>query len=344
MLPFLLAMGALAGDASIHLVFPPGDTPMLDGQPMQVHRTTPDEARMFAEPGTHELRLVDGVGRVQARGSVELPEGFELRCTATRGELDCASASAMHGATEAPEAWGLAGGVSLAVHTDGEWVDVWVDGRRALELRNEPLGLVRMDKGLRRIELRDAGADRGWADGEIQTGHRTAVTLRFDIDRTARFDDGVRWHSGGGAGVPRLARPSATTVQTSTVFGHDLDQPTVHIATSDPWNKAPPRATIPDVVVLHLRNLDREWGDVRIDGEVVAEFRGSELREVRLPPGRHRIAVHEFLEELPYATGTLDTGTAGDITLELTEGEPPRTPTGAHFVADPTPRLDPGQR
>lgn len=68
----------------------------------------------------------------------------------------------------------------------------------------------------------------------------------------------------------------------------------------------------PEIVggtVLVFRSVDGEWVDVRVDGELVAQLRGSNAEErVRVRDGVHHVSFTGFMEEAPYAQGQLTAG------------------------------------
>ncbi len=113
---------------------------------------------------------------------------------------------------------------------------------------------------------------------------------------------------GGLLGMPVGTSTTTTTVQTTTV--------------GDPGFAAPAPAAAPTSVRLVLRSLDGEWADVLVNGKVVAEFRNEDEKVVTIPAGLHTIEIREFMEEVPYAKGRLETGYATTITFGLREGAP----------------------
>jgi len=70
-----------------------------------------------------------------------------------------------------------------------------------------------------------------------------------------------------------------------------------------------------DQVSLVIRNPDRDWLDVRVDGKVVAELRNSAEATVAIDAGTHRIEVLEFMAGEPFYAGTLTTADRDEIVL-----------------------------
>lgn len=80
---------------------------------------------------------------------------------------------------------------------------------------------------------------------------------------------------------------------------------------------APAEPQLPNEVEIVLRNPDNDWTDVRINGEVVAEFRNQREMTVTVRPGTHFIEFVPFMKDTPFASGRLETGTADNIIFGL---------------------------
>jgi len=92
-----------------------------------------------------------------------------------------------------------------------------------------------------------------------------------------------------------------------------------HVHTAAP---PPPQPVAPSRVLLVVRSTDGEWADVLVDGQVVLELYNDQEGQVWISPGTHTIEVKEFMEDVPYATGRLETAYAERITLGITENKP----------------------
>lgn len=75
----------------------------------------------------------------------------------------------------------------------------------------------------------------------------------------------------------------------------------------------PAPAAAPAEVRLVLRNPDNQWADVRVNGQVVAEFRNEREHTVTLRPGVHTVEFVEFMGSEPFAAGRLTTSDADEI-------------------------------
>lgn len=75
----------------------------------------------------------------------------------------------------------------------------------------------------------------------------------------------------------------------------------------------PAPAAVPTEVRLVVRNPDNQWADVRVNGQVVAEFRNEREHTVTLRPGVHTVEFVEFMGSEPFSAGRLTTGDADEI-------------------------------
>lgn len=313
----LLATLADAGEATLTIVHPASARVTLDGEPLIAVPLEPTRSIAYASAGEHALDLHDANGRRLVGAEVLLPQGFEVSCVATDRALTCPTARQTAAGAALPKRWGLQRSPTLVVHSDGTPVDLWLDGALALSLRGASLALVHVTPGVHSLDLREPGGDSGWAAGTFDTRSLETITIRFDQARIGRFDPPTRWRSGGGAGVPTLGPPARATITTTPFPAADLSRPSIDSTLSDPWSDGDEPKQVPTSVDLVLQVASRSWCDVAIDGVIAAEFRGSGERKVSLLPGRHTVEIRPFLEDSPSFTGIIDTGTEGEVTLQI---------------------------
>lgn len=343
MFPLLMLTTALAADASLRIDV---DVPVrvhVDGSRWHAQLETPNRTQNPLAPGRHEVKVMSDRGGVLYTGLVEVPEGYEVRCTWIGGQFDCPTALEIHRPRhaltglpgDAPTVlaaadYGVIGAtvahhdaVELIVRTpDGTWTDVLVDGLVVMELRNERERHTSIAPGVHTLEFRDVMSDRGWAKGQVDTGRLGRITIGVSAEKTVEFYDSRGWISGGGLGVPSIGVPQGVHTEGVSTSSFHWQESSPRVVTLDPWSEEVPAAIVPDSVVLRIRSTDGEWADILVDGELVLEIRNDAEEQVIITPGHHTVEVREFLEEEPYTRGSLITGTAAVVTLGITEDEP----------------------
>ncbi|MCO4746171.1 MAG: hypothetical protein KC912_15345 [Proteobacteria bacterium] len=333
----LLALStASAADASLRVDSDHGVYIEVDGVRWAREAEEPNTTVGDTEPGRREVRVISPHGRVLYTGLVDVPSGYEVRCTWTNRAFDCPQALAIHQPEVTPTAGSRPFGIVLIERTPtpvpefvdlvvratgGTWTDVVVDGLVVMELRNSPEGRVRITPGRHTLEFRDFMSDRGWATGQIDTRLAEVLTVGVSEDKKVTFYDSRGWLTGGGQGVPSVGRPNEMSTTAVVIEEMDLASASLRVE-SFSWTPAAPAAVVPDEVTLRVRSRDGEWADVLVDGKVVLEIRNSDEESVQISPGRHTIEVREFMEEEPYTSGTLETGVSGLVTLGIEEGKP----------------------
>ncbi len=167
--------------------------------------------------------------------------------------------------------------------TDGEWVDVRIDGASVAELRAAGERRITVKPGRHTLELYAFMADAPYHRAVFDT-RDGAFTVAIRKDAAPAIHGSVDWYADG-RGAPRLPRTGA----------------------------------VPAEVVVTLRSLDGQWLDVFAAGRKVAEIRRAGDTRVTLPPGVHDLQFTPFMNSEPWRIGRLDTGVAAGVTLGLHE-------------------------
>lgn len=78
--------------------------------------------------------------------------------------------------------------------TDGEWANVYVDGEKVLEFRNNNKGTVTLTPGLHTVEIRDFMENQTWAKGQVKVGAVAPLKIGFSKQGTVEvYNDPGAW-------------------------------------------------------------------------------------------------------------------------------------------------------
>lgn len=154
------------------------------------------------------------------------------------------------------------------------------------------------------------------------------VVYGAEIALPENADARVRWSRGRFALIETVALPvpPALVVDvTSRVRAGRVPMPSPLppvVVGAPPAGDPTPVAQAPSVV--EFSSIDGEWANVRVDGELVAEFRNGDAKKaVTLDPGPHTVEVRSFMDDDVWAKGTLIVSGGGTIKVGIAEGRAP---------------------
>lgn len=78
--------------------------------------------------------------------------------------------------------------------TDGEWANVYVDGEKVAEFRNNTKGTVELTPGMHTVEIRDFMENAVWAKGQLRVGSVDPLKVGFSKKGTVEvYNDPNAW-------------------------------------------------------------------------------------------------------------------------------------------------------
>jgi hypothetical protein len=170
---------AIAAPAQV-IVAPPPPRPPVAGASVTVTETTTTTS------GSTSSTVTMGVG--MPFFGVVVTEGAPATTTTTTTVTTKAPAP------PPPPARALPAKVEVIFRSlDGEWTDVRIDGKVALELRNQDEGTVWLTPGTHTIELIEFMEDRPYASGRLDTGYAARVTFGLTENQPATVYDHDGW-------------------------------------------------------------------------------------------------------------------------------------------------------
>jgi hypothetical protein len=151
---------------------------LVDGLVVAELRNQP-EAVVWTTPGQHTVEVREFLGR-GSYAAQRIDTGYADTFTFGIREhqpLICYDHPTFQG-WDRPMASAAVGQVQLVVRSsDGEWADVYVDGARALELRNQRDGVIWVTPGAHTVEVKDFLGDRPYATARVETAGKSLITL-----------------------------------------------------------------------------------------------------------------------------------------------------------------------